>query len=848
MKKVLSIMLTMAMLFPLCGSFYSFRASESPSGTPISTVEEFENMDVSGVYYLANDIDFSGKTYSKSVYTKSFKGVLNGNGHALLGITVDSQDSDAGIFATSFGGTLTNLTVGSADAPASITSTGAGYSVAAIAGTVVAGATFDNVIIYANIKGDGKTAGFTSYMPNGKLSITGCKVFGSVSGNPAAGFVTMANNGSSDIEITYSENHAAVTGKNLSAGGFYSTHADVGSSRVCHLTIKGCANYGAITASDWRVGGIVGEFNEEKSSTLSIEYCYNVGPVTMTGGGGFAAGIVGGMCFDSPTGARRVANVYNAGLIRNTDNSTRAYAIAFAHSKGSNVTVENAAYLEGTATENTANTAVEKAADKASLLSLVSAYPNGGEGLFFVADAGEINDGYPILAAQNLSHTNVHTYSCGRTVCLDCNTILSLPENEKHSYKNTTTAPEGYLDGYVTSVCKHCSATKITVDQKNPHHVAPVDDVYTLTTPEHLLWYTANQNAGLLTGNENICLGANLDMKDRSFTPIASGKKAYTGSFDGCGYTISNLTVDIEGDAGLFAKLGLGAEVKNLALSAVSVTATGSAGAVAGSAAPGSVVKLENISVVNSTVSSSASVAGGLVGTSGSAVEVRIDCAVSDGVTVSGTFAGGILGSGNSALLLNAYANAKLTATSGKTGALATHTSGFVATYSGYSKSTAANQKDGTAYDDSAFASGEIAYLINTFGAVRKFGLVDGKTAVSDTPVKMIRLGSQKVYTNHTLSSKDGTAVYTLRADSGMILVIVQVQNAPERLIDSRISIDNTDLPFGGFTLSKYVACNDKYYVAPEGCIMYCMQIDVPPTPTAVIGSSFNGTAENIKN
>ena len=128
---------------------------------------------------------------------------------------------------------------------------------------LIAGATFDNVTIYANVKGDGKTAGFTSYMPNGKLTITECKVYGSVSGNPAAGFVTMANNGSSEIEITYSENHAAVTAKNLSAGGFYSTHADVGSTRVCHLTIKGCANYGAITASDWRVGGIVGEFNEE---------------------------------------------------------------------------------------------------------------------------------------------------------------------------------------------------------------------------------------------------------------------------------------------------------------------------------------------------------------------------------------------------------------------------------------------------------------------------------------------------------------------------------------------------------------------------------------------------------
>ena len=844
MKKVLSIMLIMALLFPMCGSFSGSRAVEAPSGSPISTVEEFENMDASGVYYLANDIDFSGKTYTKNVYGKSFKGVLNGNGHALLGIQIDAQNSDAGIFATSFGGTLTNLVIGTNDDPVSITSTGSGYSVAAIAGTVVAGANFDGITIYANVKGDGKTAGFTSYMPNGKLTITDCKVYGSVSGNPAAGFVTMANNGSSNIEITYSENYATVTAKNLSAGGFYSTHADVGSSRVCHLTIKGCANYGAITASDWRVGGIVGEFNEEKSSSLNIEYCYNMGAVTMTGGGGFAAGIVGGMCFDAPTGARRIANVYNAGLIRNTDNSTRAYAIAFAHSKGNNVTVENAAYLDGVATENTVNTAVEQASDKTSLLSLVSKYPDGGEGLSFIADVGLINDGYPILAAQNLSHENIQTYSCGRQVCLDCDAILSLPENENHSYVNTTTAPEGYLDGYITSVCKHCSDSKVTVDEPSQHHVKPIfDNYYVLTRPEHLMWYSANQNAGLLTGNETICLGADIDMKGYAFTPIASQNKGFTGVFEGEGHTISNLVIDVVGEAGLFAKLGLGAQIKNLALNSVTVRATGAAGAVAGSATVGSVVVLENISVINSEVTSSNDVAGGLVGTSSSAVEVRIDCAVSDNVTVTGTSAGGILGVGNSALLLNAYANAKLTATSGKTGALATHTSSFSATYCGYSKSTTANQKDGTAYDESAFASGEIAYMINTFGAVRQFGLVDGKTSVSDNPVKMVRLGSKKVYTNNALSPKNGTAVYAIDTDRGMTLVFVQVPNAPERLVDSKITVNGKDLPFSDLTLCKYVASGDSYFVAAGGCIMYTVQIEGSTVPSVTI----NGAAETVE-
>ncbi|MBQ8288391.1 MAG: hypothetical protein IJX76_06430 [Clostridia bacterium] len=845
MKKVLSVMLSILMLLPICNGMTVANATETPSGTAITTVEEFLNMDASGVYYLAGDIDFSGTTYTKNVYTKAFQGVLDGNGHALLGITVEAQNSDAGIFGNQFGGTLRNLTFGAPDAPVSVSSTGGGYSVAVVAGTVVGGATFEKVTIYANVKGDGKTAGFTSYMPSGKMTITGSKVYGSVSGNPAAGFVTMADNGSSDIEITNCENHAAITGKNLSAGGFYSNHANVSGSRKCNLTIKGCVNYGAVTASDWRVGGIVGEFTEEKTSTLTIEYCYNLGPVTMTGGGGYAAGIAGGMCFDAPSGARRIANVYNAGLIRNTSNTGNAFAIAFAHSQSDNITLENAAYVDGTASKNCVETNVLKVSDQSALLATVSKYPSGGEGLSFIADTGNINDGYPILAAQNLSHENVHTYSCGRTVCLDCDVILSLPENEKHSYNKTTTAPEGYLDGYVTSVCKHCSDTKITVDKASAHQVKPVDGVYTLTTPAHLMWYAANQNAGLLVGNETVKLGADLDMKDLKYVPIASDGKAFIGKFDGCGYAISNLTIDVEGDAGLFAKVGLGAEIKNLAMAGANVKATGSAGAVAGSVVTGAVVKFDCVSVTDSTVTSTNGVAGGLMGSSNGATDVTVHGAVCDSVMVSGTSAGGVLGNGNSALLQNVYANAKLTATSGKTGALATYSAGFSFKYAGYSKSTAADQKDGTMYDDSAFASGEIAYLINTYGARKAFGIENGKTSISDTAVKMVRLGSKKVYTNKALSAGDGTAVYALPSESGMALAIVQVQNADERLVDSKITVAGKEIAFKDLTICKYIASGDAYYVAAEGCVLYTLQIEGTSPPAVVIGSSFNGTAAN---
>ena len=118
MKRFIAMLLCLTMLgcsmsvFPITAN-----GEEQPAGTPISTVDEFLAMSPSGEYYLAGDIDFSGKTYTKNLYTKSFSGVLDGNGHALLGITVSATNSDAGIFANGFHGTLKNLTFGSANAP-----------------------------------------------------------------------------------------------------------------------------------------------------------------------------------------------------------------------------------------------------------------------------------------------------------------------------------------------------------------------------------------------------------------------------------------------------------------------------------------------------------------------------------------------------------------------------------------------------------------------------------------------------------------------------------------------------------------------------------------------------------
>ena len=703
MKRVIAMILCLTMLGCSLTAFPITAVEEdAPTGTPIGSVDEFLAMEPAGSYYLTQDIDFSGKDYTRNVYTQSFSGVLDGCGYSLLGITVKATNSDAGIFGNSFHGTLKNLTIGSEGVPAVISSTGSGYSVAAIAGTMSGGATFDNLKIYANVKGDGKTAGFTCYMTSGKITITNCVLYGSVTGNPAAGFVTMSNDGACDIEIRDSANHATVSAQGSSAGGFYTVDASTGGSRKTNMVITGCINYGAISASDWRVGGIVGEFNEEKSSTLLVDYCYNLGSITMKGSGGYAAGIVGGLAFHSDTsGKRAVSNVYNAGSVRNLQSDQRAYALCSGDKSSSKLTLTNGAYMMGSATNdnnpcnNTVASGVTKALELSELVTAVLAFPESAEGNRFVADVGGNNNGYPILKREATSHENLTTYACGRVVCNDCGGILTGADEEHHDYNEVVTNPSGYLDGYVVATCKHCGFTEVRKGEASAYQVVPVDGVYSLDSADDLKWYAANLNVGLLSGKETLIVTKDIDMKGVNFTPIGTKEHPFRGVFDGALHTVSNLNVTTDGAAGLFGYVGLGAKITSLALDTPTISGKMAAGALFADTTFNAVVSVKNIVTINATVSSAEGVAGSVIGSTENASDVKAEALVANNATVGGVMAGGLIGNGMNTAMESSFVNATVTSTNKQAGTLAYYTSGFTAKNCFYVKNGSFNKTTG---------------------------------------------------------------------------------------------------------------------------------------------------------
>ncbi|OUO96742.1 fimbrillin family protein [Barnesiella sp. An22] len=156
----------------------------------------------------------------------------------------------------------------------------------------------------------------------------------------------------------------------------------------------------------------------------------------------------------------------------------------------------------------------------------------------------------------------------------------------------------------------------------------------------------------------DITLTGNIDLKGIDWTPIGKDdNKAYTGTFDGNGKTITGLTVTGSYKyAGLFGDIDENGTVKNVVLEGVQITSDNSSG-YAGGVAGDSWGTIENCSVSGSV--SGTTFAGGVVGSQwGGSITGCNSSATVKGVI----FAGGIAGETNSgASLTGCYATDDVT-------------------------------------------------------------------------------------------------------------------------------------------------------------------------------------------
>ncbi len=95
-------------------------------------------------------------------------------------------------------------------------------------------------------------------------------------------------------------------------------------------------------------------------------------------------------------------------------------------------------------------------------------------------------------------------------------------------------------------------------------------------------------------------------------SPIGTDSTPFTGSFNGAGRTISNLTIDLptSGRVGLFGVTGSGAKIQNVGLVGANISGSFWVGGLVGSNRGGTIIN----SYVTGTVTAHSSSAGGLIG------------------------------------------------------------------------------------------------------------------------------------------------------------------------------------------------------------------------------------------
>lgn len=185
------------------------------------------------------------------------------------------------------------------------------------------------------------------------------------------------------------------------------------------------------------------------------------------------------------------------------------------------------------------------------------------------------------------------------------------------------------------------------------------NDPYQISTAEGLKWFRDKVNNAKTPDETKICavLTADIDLNNEEWTPIGpSESSAYTGTFDGQGHTVRNLS--ITGDvkrAGLFGCVIGGAIRKLTVAGSVSCTVDqGWCGGIAGYAERETIENCASLCTVSYTGKDAR--VGGIVGyvPSSSSMTIICDCYNIGNITGSSD-TGGICGYNLSGRIFNCY-------------------------------------------------------------------------------------------------------------------------------------------------------------------------------------------------
>lgn len=286
------------------------------------------------------------------------------------------------------------------------------------------------------------------------------------------------------------------------------------------------------------------------------------------------------------------------------------------------------------------------------------------------------------------------------------------------------TANSGYHNHVNAEECETCKT-----ESGKP---AQSGNVYLITNATQLKWFATEVLSH--NGSANAKLVNNITVD--SWTPIGTQDHPFTGTLDGNGYTVTITSMASNTDnAGLIGYLGSSGKITNIRV-AGTVTGGSNVGGVVGYCL-GTLQNVINVATVSGT-----SNVGGVAGYIGSTQSSQN---LGNTGTVTGGTPGGVVGTYDSgASLINCY--------SSTCSLYGTYTKGgFINCYD-----TVGGQTGITTVDQSAFASGEVAYYLHTRGDGQTWGqsLTNHEAApncLNNSP--QVFRGTNGEYHNHTSES-----------------------------------------------------------------------------------------------
>ncbi|MBP3413559.1 MAG: hypothetical protein J6K89_09905, partial [Oscillospiraceae bacterium] len=315
-------------------------------------------------------------------------------------------------------------------------------------------------------------------------------------------------------------------------------------------------------------GGFSAGIVGQLGGTSTIKKCYNNGYVKSSAS--IAGGIVG---YIASSTTATIESCYHVGDLKDT--AGKVGMIGFYNTGSSNpvtkVTVKNCRSTAAIkCAEITDNTALESYSGNGKRNKATMVTAAGGLGSSFMNDCEWINDGYPVL-----------------------------------TWQNTTTLPK--------------------------------DLVLTTAAQLRLVAHMVNRGIDNFSG-KTIRLGRDIDLDSREWTPIGgngisdSSSSSFKGTFDGQGYSVSNLKISTGYYyVGFFGSVS-GGTIRNFGINSGSVKGANKTGGLAGHAS-GTISNCYSRATVNGTTN-----AAGLVGMAGNIVIEN--CYTKADVTATGNAAG----------------------------------------------------------------------------------------------------------------------------------------------------------------------------------------------------------------